>query len=162
MTILMSQLMPNGILREFHVRAAYDKRDADPRKNYGVHGVEIEFVVKRSGAAVNCFWMTDWQCQSTLDWWKAAGLDQHTTRFDGLGDLGWHSPIKLDKWDTKISSPCPHTGGDCYYSGTGLGAQELFRKWVEAPDIIWPELEQRLEELESRIQAEQALQRSMG
>ena len=40
---------------------AFDKRDPDPKKNYGTHGVELKMVVKGSKGAVQFVLFTNWQ-----------------------------------------------------------------------------------------------------
>jgi hypothetical protein len=39
---------------------AFDKRDPNPKKNYGVHGVELRFVVKGEAGAVQFLIFTNW------------------------------------------------------------------------------------------------------
>lgn len=40
---------------------AYDKRDPDPKKNYGIHGVELLMLVKGEKGAVQFKLSTNWQ-----------------------------------------------------------------------------------------------------
>lgn len=39
---------------------AYDKRHSDPKKNYGVHGVELKFILKGEEGAVQFVIFTNW------------------------------------------------------------------------------------------------------
>ncbi len=46
--------------REITMTPAYDKRDPDPSKNYGVHGVNIVYVLKGKLGAVQFVLYTNW------------------------------------------------------------------------------------------------------
>ena len=46
--------------KEIKFEAAYDKRDVDPKKNYGIHGVDLTFILKNEQGAVVFKLFTGW------------------------------------------------------------------------------------------------------
>jgi len=49
-----------SLTREIKFSPAYDKRDPDPSKNYGIHGVTITFLLKGEKGAVQFVLYTNW------------------------------------------------------------------------------------------------------
>ena len=151
---LISETAPAGITREIHLSAAYDKRSPDPSKNYGIHGCEWQFIVRRNGNAI--VWQimsTDWYLPHVRKELEAKSLRKDLP--DGLGDVGYHSKIKFYE-EQPSNEHCYATNGPCYYNGACLQSNELFDKAVADPAIIWPELEKWLVELEQHQQQELA------
>ena len=56
--------------KEITIAPAYDKRNIDPKKNYGgIHGCEMRFVLKGECGAVQFVLYTNWQLPHlTLCW----------------------------------------------------------------------------------------------
>lgn len=54
--------------RSISFEAAWDKRDPDPKKNYGVHGVEIRFVLTGPLGAVYMPVWTHWMLPEVVAW----------------------------------------------------------------------------------------------
>jgi hypothetical protein len=48
------------LTRDFAITPAYDKRAADPNKNYGVHGCEFRFYVKGERGAIQFVVYSHW------------------------------------------------------------------------------------------------------
>jgi len=138
---------------KFH--PAYDKRDPDPSKNYGIHGVEIRFLLKGEHGAVQFLIYTDWQLPHIQrDKSAFPPLEKFGTLEPWGVDLGYHSdkPIRDyhketrtsdDDWNTP-SRECPYTtSGRCYYDGSGLNAERLVAVLLSEGDSgIWRELEE--------------------
>lgn len=126
-------------------KPAYDKRDSDPNKNYGIHGVEIWFYLRGEKGGVSFHISTGWQLphvQTELD-----NLPPHP-RFPYLrhkpmaADLSYHSPVPIREWQEEPQTEsCELTGGACYSDRTGLGAEPVFdalrRKGDEG---VWEEM----------------------
>jgi hypothetical protein len=151
MTLLSTQTTDSGIVREIYLSAAWDKRSPEPSKNYGIHGCEWVFVVRRNDCAIS------WRVMST-DWYlphvrKELEAKRSSPMHlpDGLGDLGYHSH-KPTYPEQMSMHKCDWLGGKpCYYDGSGLQSNELFDRVVADPTLLWQELESRLEKLERQV-----------
>jgi hypothetical protein len=126
-------------------RPAYDKRDNDPQKNYGIHGVELVFVLKGPAGAIQFVVLTDWQLPHVTKELEARGYVSTPMP----ADVGYHSPIPRYKGQSLIEDSCEWLDGKpCYYVGSGLQAYEVFEILRrEGSDGVWRELERRYREL---------------
>ena len=104
---------------------AYDKRDPDPKKDYGVHGVDIKFLLKGKKGATQFILYTGWQLphvQKEMENqpnWKILSKPLPA-------DLGYHSPVPMYS-DQPVMKDCPYLDGkDCYYDGSTLNAIDVF------------------------------------
>lgn len=148
---LLEQVMPNGIVRSLTASSAYDLRKHP--KNYGIHCMDLYWVVKRANVAVS--WML------FSGWWLEQNRESGQKVPDGLGSIDRHSPVALYASESPTHD-CEHTGGDCYCDGSGLASNDLFNKFLLDPEEGWRTLEEWLEETENRIAIEQALARSLS
>lgn len=79
-------------------KAAYDKRHVDPKKNYGIHGLQIFFVLKGKLGAISFSLSTNWQLPHVQKEWESKDgefsmfRDLHTPR---ASDISYHSPIPM-------------------------------------------------------------------
>lgn len=144
---VLEQIMPDGTTRWLDIKPAYDFRHL--KGGYGIHGAELIFGIKRNGVAVTWVLMTPLYLPQTRTY-----LDNHHLGrqkcFDGLGDVGYHSPVQLyeHQWST---DDCKWTGGKCFADGSSLESMKLFNKLVEDGDV-WSELESWLQDTEKRIE----------
>jgi hypothetical protein len=120
---------------------AFDKRDPDPKKNYGIHGVEIRFLVGNEDGVVQFLLFTNWMLKHVQEEHR----EQHG--YSCLmapipADLGYHSPTIQYEGQTSVG-PCPYLNGrECYYDGSGLNAERIYWLLVEGGDeAMWKELE---------------------
>lgn len=81
---------------------AYDKRDPDPKKNYGIHGVNLRMVLKGPLGAVQFLLFTNWQLphitKEKHERVLSGKVDESWLRvlFEPMpADLGYHSPKPL-------------------------------------------------------------------
>lgn len=113
-----------NLIRNIKFTPAYDRRNPDPNKNYGIHGVNIIFSVKGDEGVVTFVLFTNWQLPS-ID--KEKGIDilckiDHPVP----ADLGFHSK-KKQYAQHNCSGECEYLDGEnCYYDGTSLGAKNVF------------------------------------
>lgn len=118
--------------REITFRPAFDRRHEDPKKNYGIHGVDMLWILEGKLGAVQFLVYTGWQLPHIKDSEPMAA------------DLGYHSPKPRYEGHTPMSGECKHVkGGKCYYDGSGLNADrvlEILRR--EGSDGVWRELEE--------------------
>ena len=115
---------------------AYDKRDSDPKKNYGVGSVQMRLVLKGPAGAVHFLLLTDWYLPDVRKEWDAKNYHSHAIP----ADVGYHSPIPMNEWQTEpTAANCDYLDGKpCYYDGSGLAADDAFKTLVEHGDEgIW-------------------------
>ena len=138
--------------RFIELRPAYDKRHHDPRKNYGIHGVELKMFLKGECGVVQFVLFTHWhlpQVQAEL-LSKCRGYNGHNCSMQAsAADLGYHSPKPIREGDTPISDNCRYLDGrPCYYDGSSLAAERIFKVLVAEGDAgVWRELETYYKEL---------------
>lgn len=134
--------------RIVEIDAAFDKRNPDPRKNYGIHGVNLRFILKGKGGAVQFILYTNWQLphvEKELDRRRSDHLLCHPIP----ADIGYHSLTPQYEGQESLIKECPYLDGKpCYYDGSALQAVDVFNIMVEqGGEAMWAELQRRYEEL---------------
>lgn len=136
--------------RKLEITPSWDKRDPDPKKNYGIGCVTMRWYVIGPKGAIQFVLMTGWYPhiikKTTWNDWSDWG-DLHVSVREGdrpmPTDLGFHSPVPLYEGQTKMTDDCPVLGGPCYYDGSGLNADKPFSILVhEGGEKLWEFLEQ--------------------
>lgn len=155
----MRETLPNGICRCLTITGAWDKRSDNPAKNYGVHGMDLYFEVKRANIGATARFFTNWHLEIVLYWWKSRGISPSSN--EGLGSIDYHSPIALYEGQTPTTL-CKVTGGNCYGGGSSLAAVDIWRKFKEDPESIWTTLEEHLVETEARVAEQLELTRNFS
>lgn len=128
---------------------AYDRRAT----GYGVHGVDLQMVLKGTKGAVQFVLYTNWQLpQVTKELVERAQGDRMylETRFLPLpADVGYHSPVPQYEGQAVIQEECEYLDGrPCYYDGSGLAAEEMYQVLVQqGSEGVWRKLEQRYKDL---------------
>ena len=119
---------------------AYDKRDPDPNKNYGIHGVEMRWYVCGEEGVVQFVVYTNWYLPHVAAELLTPG--HKTFRCAPMpADLGYHSPIPHYDSQNPMRD-CLLLGGDCYYDGSTMNAERVFSLLVEqGGDAVWDELD---------------------
>jgi len=94
---------------------AFDRRDPDPKKNYGIHDVELRMVLKGEKGAVQFVLYTNWQlphvAREERKRTAASGLDEMgiKVRFEPMpADLGYHSPVPMYEGQEPIGATRVH------------------------------------------------------
>ena len=128
--------------------SAYDKRSDDPGKNYGIHGVDIRFVLKGNEGAVQFLLFTNWYLPHVIDE-MISKPENRTSRMIKLffmpipADLGYHSKKPRYESQEPISDNCEYTDGVCYYDGSSLNAEPIYQVLLkEGSDGVWRKLEE--------------------
>jgi hypothetical protein len=136
------------LTREVTFAPAFDRRDPDPKKNYGIHGVEIRFVLKGKKGATQFVIYTNWFLPHVQKELYAKGDISHRLRFnqpEPMGaDIGYHSLVPQYKGQTKMKDGCQYLDGKpCYYDGSGLRADEFIPAFLAGgSDAVWKMLEE--------------------
>ena len=129
---------------------AFDRRDVDPSKNYGIHGVDLCMVLQGAEGAVQFVLYTNWHLPEVA----GSTPDPISPHYDyarklsdfGAGgplpaDLGYHSPRPIYEGQTPMSE-CKIIDGPCYYDGSGLNAWMPFEALLrEGHAGVWRVLE---------------------
>ena len=116
---------------------AYDKRDPDPKKDYGIHGVNLRFVLKGPKGAVHFLLYTSWHLSHVRE--KLETCDRILSQ-PIPADVGYHSPVPMNEWQTEpTAANCDYLDGkSCYYDGSGLAADDAFNALTEHGDEgVW-------------------------
>lgn len=113
--------------REIQITKAFDKRNDDPKKDYGIGSCRLYFIVKGNKGAVTIDFFTNWFLESTVKEYSEIGIRKN--RMDGTKDtvktkinlhegIPIHSGVfsihnkKKTKYTTKTK--CPVLGDYCY------------------------------------------------
>jgi len=131
---------------------AFDKRHSDPSKNYGIHGVNITFILKNENKAVQFVLFTNWQLPHVTKEFVAkpmkSAIELECLFMPMAADLGYHSPIPHYATQEPTSEKCEYTDGVCYYDGSGLAAESVYNTLLEEGDEgVWHELEEYYKEI---------------
>ena len=127
---------------------AFDKRNSDPNKNYGIHGVDLRMILKGNKGAVQFILYTNWylpHVQKELNWkaTKEGILSIECFLNPMPADLGYHSLTPHYEGQSIASESCQYLDGKpCYYGGSGLNAERIYNVLLEeGSDGVWRELE---------------------
>jgi len=142
----MFKLTSGGFERIIEFSPAWDKRSDVPGKNYGIHAVEIRFVLKGKKGAIQFLVGTDWYLphnQKEIGG-TIRGINSISERQPRGWDVGYHSPKPMYEGQVSMNEGCPYLDGkDCYYDGSGLRADEWVDKYLlkEGSDAVWRAME---------------------
>lgn len=142
-----------GFEKIVQLTPAYDQRDPDPRKDYGVHGVDLIMILKGEKGATQFSLSTGWLLPQTVglpndgsyeELYKYTELlhSSFTQRYYPMPtDLGYHAKEPQYE-DQYVRNDCHILGGECYYDGSGLNAYIPFRELLtKGSDGVWVVLE---------------------
>lgn len=128
--------------RELRLDPAYDRGP-----EYGIHGVEMRFLLHGDAGTVQFVLYTNWQLPHVTPRfhapYDAIGGDAHWMERPMPVDLGYHSPVPLYEGQSLLTESCPVLGGrPCYYDGSSLNAEPVFHRLLAEGDAgVWAELE---------------------
>lgn len=122
----------------------FDKRSADPAKNYGIKGMSIRFVLRGERGATQFLLFTDWYPQRVQEERWANGKRLPFFELQPMAaDIGYHAREPQYEGQEPITSSCPLLGGPCYYDGSSLNADPIRdRLLVDGDQAVWDALEQ--------------------
>lgn len=136
--------------RIVHFEPGYPKRDPDPSKNYGIHGMQLRFVLKGKQGATQFLLMTEWFpiAVQRERWHKGQGAHIFDVQ-PMAADLGYHSLVPQYEGQGVMDEACPVLDGrPCYYGGSGLAAEPVRDAFLAEGDAaVWRALEMQYKEL---------------
>lgn len=115
---------------------AFDKRSDNPATNYGIHGMNLRFVLRGDRGAVQFLIFTSWFTEAVEKEHEVSGYNPRPM----AADLGYHSPAP--RYEGQGTFSCEYLpGGECYYDGSSLNAKPLYWKFVaEGEEAMWAAL----------------------
>jgi len=120
---------------------AFDKRNPDPNKDYGIGSVTMRMIVKGKKGAIQFTVLTGWYLPNVQK-----EIDAKPRQFSNSrgADVGYHALEPQYEGQAQISESCEYLDGKpCYYDGSGLRAEEWFSILIsEGSDRIWQMLEE--------------------
>ncbi len=126
---------------------AWDKRDSDPKKDYGIHGMELRFVLIGPKGATQFVIFTNWMLSQNRKPWNE--MTEACLLQSMPADVGYHAYVAQYDGQTPLFPECEYLGGKpCYYDGSGLRAEELFDEFVaKGEEVVWIALRERYDRL---------------
>lgn len=120
---------------------AFDRRNTDPSKNYGIHGMELRYVLKGVKGATQFLVFTNIQLPHVHE--ERVGRPVSSIDYPMGADIGYHAMQPQYAGQEKMTK-CAFVDGGCYYDGSGLAATEFIPLWVSGGDeAVWPMLEDK-------------------
>ena len=123
----------------------FDKRDTDPKKNYGIGALIIWFILKKGQSAVQVMISTNSYLNSVIKEYEKDGRDLFSEgKTYDCWDVGYHTTKQQYSGQTK--SDCDLLkGGKCYYDGSSLrgSVDKVAENFIEHGEKwVWDYLEE--------------------
>jgi hypothetical protein len=127
--------------RKISFTPAFDKRDPNPNKNYGIGAVRLLFTLKGPLGATQWLIGTNWYCASAREHLRNFPDRPSAMKPEGW-DLGFHGRAPVYEGQSKTHDHCDLTDGPCFYDGSGLNADLLIEGFLTGgEDYVWRALE---------------------
>lgn len=131
------------------VTPAWDRRSDDPKKDYGIGGVDFRFALleKTTGTAMVFVLGTHWHWLDAEPGFGGKGVRTVKPKMGPMPyDLGYHSPKPVYEGQDRMQAECSYVDGPCYYDGSTLSAEPLFEALLrEGRDGVFRELREHWE-----------------
>lgn len=145
------------------ITPAYDKRDPEPSKNYGIHGCDLRMILKGDKGAVQFIVFTNWHLLHVTEEFVNKTIHKNVLdKYDIICsflptpvDIGYHSPVPRYDGQDMVTDSCKYLDGrPCYYDGSGLEAERVYNILLkDGSDGVWAELERYYNDLFGEINA---------
>lgn len=123
------------------VSPAYDKRDADPKKNYGIGSCRITFILKGEKGAMQFMIGTNWYVPTARE--HLLGFPNTDKQKPEGWDVGYHSYKPMYEDQKPMDNKCHILDAPCYYDGSGCMADEWVEDFVAGgTEWLWTKLEE--------------------
>ena len=143
--LLAKEDIVSELKKEIILNSAFDKRDPDPDKNLGIHGMDLVFVLRGPKGAVTFSVFTQMHLPHVAEeLWRNSRSGEHNPFKPTGADVSYHG--LEPQWEDQEPRPdCTWLDGrDCYCDGSGLQAEALMAKLLKGgSEAIWEELERR-------------------
>jgi hypothetical protein len=131
--------------KEIRIKAAFDKRHHDQKKNYGIHGMELCFYLIGSKGAAQFIYYTPMHLKHVQQELWIRNTDKSYNPFKGMAaDIGYHSPHPMYEGQSPMAGKCDLIGCQCYYDGSTLQASEFEDEFLAGgSEAVWKMLTER-------------------
>ena len=120
-------------------RHAYDKRDPDPMRNYGIGSVRLLMVLKGPAGAVSFAVLTDWYLPEVAA--ELTGKGHGDFEAHGAG-LDYHSLVPTREGQNPGKPCCWLDDRPGYCDGSVTASDQILERLIrEGSDAVWEELE---------------------
>lgn len=129
-------------ITKFH--PAFDKRDPDPNKDCGIHGVDLRMILKGELGAVEFSVFTNWHLPHVAKELRERMSSETYILYEPIpASLGFHSYKPIYENQKPTSEICEFLNNKpCYYDQSSLISERIFNILVEkGSDAVWEELE---------------------
>ena len=117
-------------------KPAFDKRNADPSKNYGIHCMDMHMVLIGPLGAISFCIYTGWYLPDSITGHNDGTLSQGAC-------ICYHAHHAQYEEQKPSCNMCEYIGVPCYSDCSYLATNKLFEQFVaEGEDIVWQTLEQ--------------------
>lgn len=123
--------------RSVEINPAFDRRDPNPKKDYGIHSVDLKFLLKGERGVVQFVIYTGWYLPQNHP-------ATHPEHFPMAADIGYHSYVPLYEGQKCLNGSCRYLDGKpCYYDGSGLQAEDFLKVMIaEGGETMWKKMEE--------------------
>lgn len=133
----------------------YDQRHTDPHKNYGVHGMDIRFLLQGPKGVVQLVLFTGWLPRAAAEEYARTFPNPPDPYQAYPADLGYHAYVPQYPDQSPMREPCWALGtAQCYYDGSTLNARHVY--WIlvnEEEEAMWAALKDHYDGLEGPDEA---------
>lgn len=140
---------PEAFEKIQRVRLPFDRRHAEDSKNYGIHGLDVWFILKGPKGATQFMFTANAYLPHVQLEHRAKGWLRDDRPYEGY-DVGYHS--LYPQFDGQEPQDCDiFPGHKCYYDGSSLQAE----RWANhifsirgkcLDDTVWDKLEEEYED----------------
>lgn len=116
-----------GFEKITNVRLPFDRRDPNPRKNYGIHGLDIWFILKGEKGAVQYGVTLPVFLPHVQRELEGKHPDLRSLREIRGFDVGYHARAPQYEGQSSMEGCSIFDGEPCFYDGSSLRADE----WTE-------------------------------
>jgi len=131
----------DGWIQIVKMKMPFDKRSSDPKKDYGIHSMDIFFITGKDDNYVQFFLNIPWYLDHVAH--NLLTRDRLDLSFLGQGyDVGYHA--KHPQYDGQSPMDCDLIStGKCYYDGSSLQAEKWYQDVLQFNNLdeIWPKLQ---------------------
>lgn len=135
--------MKEKFKREVKFYEAYDKRNIDPKKDYGIHGVTLKFYLHGKHGVIQFVIYTNWHLKHVQKNLINNCHSNYCHMKPMAADIGYHSYVPMYDGQGLMSEKCEVLGDKpCYYDGSGLRAEEFYDILISGGDeALWEKME---------------------
>lgn len=114
--------------KRIFIRPAFDKRDTDPSKNYGIHGADMIFTLIGEKGAVSFVLYTNWHLPHVVE--EFHRKPDHIICKPLPADIGYHSPYPMYEGQKSRNGCCEYIGVPCYSDGSASNSDAYYEALI--------------------------------